>query len=193
MVIELGDLLRKSWEAFSKGLVTNIMIVLVGSILGSLIGALTLGILGIPIFAGVYKALRKSQQGGTAEFSDLFDEFGNLSKWFMFWVLMIGVGIVSALTFGLGALAGGFLLYFTMMLMLEKDMQAFDAAKTSFEYVSKNFGGVFVPILVCMLVSGAGSIAIYIGALVTVPWMMIAGWFIYDAAFGDTANAAAPE
>ena len=68
--------------------------------------------------------------------------------------------------------------------MLEKDMQAFDAAKASFAYVSKNFGAVFVPILICMLVSSAGTIVVYIGALVTIPWMMIAQWDIYDAAFG---------
>lgn len=193
MVIEIGDMLRKSWEPFSKSMVTNILIALVGLILSSLIGGLTLGILGIPIYAGMLKALRKAQQGGTAEFSDLFSEFGNISKWFMLWVLAIGLGIVSAITFGLAGLVAGFLLFFTMQLMLEKDMQAFEAAKASFEYVSKNFGAVFLPILVCMLVSGAGSIAIYIGALVTIPWMMIAGWFIYDAAFGVAVGDATQE
>lgn len=193
MVIEVGDLLSKSWETFSKGLVTNILVVVVGSILAALIGALTLGILGIPVMAGLVKAMRKAQQGGTAEFSDLFSEFGNISKWFMLWVLFIGLGIIGALTFGIGALVGGFLLYFTMQLMLEKDMQAFDAAKASFEYVSKNFGAVFVPILVCMVVSAAGSIAFGIGELVTIPMMMIGQWFIYDAAFGNEPTEAATE
>ena len=190
MVIEIGDLLKNSWATFSKSLVTNILIVLVGSILGSLISACTLGILGIPVFAGVAKAMRKAQQGGTAEFSDLFSEFGNIGKWFMLWVLAIGLGIVSGITFGLAGLAAGFLLYFTMNLMLEKDMQAFDAAKESFAYVSKNFGAVFVPILICMLVSSAGTIVIYIGALVTIPWMMIAQWDIYDASIGGAKSEA---
>ncbi len=191
MLMEIGDLLKNSWETFSKGLVTNILVVLVGSFVGGLIGAFTLGILGIPVFAGVYKALRKAQQGGTAEISDLFGEFGNLGKWFKLWLLLIAYVIVSGLTFGLGALAGSFLLFFTLMLMLDKDMDAFDAAKASFEYVSKNFGAAFVPILVCILVSSAGSIVFGVGALVTVPMMMIGGWFLYDAAFGDGADAAA--
>ena len=93
----------------------------------------TLGILGIPVFAGVYKALRKAQQGGTAEISDLFGEFGNLGKWFKLWLLLIVYCIVSGITFGLGALVGGFLLFFTLMLMLDKDMDAFEAAKASFD------------------------------------------------------------
>jgi hypothetical protein len=191
--MDISALFKQSWERFLPNIGGCIGVVLVGSIVGGLLSGLTLGIAGIPVFAGMFKALRKVQQGGSADFGDLFSEFSNFGKWFMVWVLMIGVAIVSALTFGLGGIAAGFLLYFTMHLMLDRDMQAFDAAKASFEYVKSNFGLVFVPILLAMLVSSAGSIAIYIGALVTVPWMMVAGWFIYDWSIGGGGGSSSSD
>jgi uncharacterized membrane protein len=189
MVIEIGTLLSTSWQAFSKNIVNNILVMLVGAIAASLVGALTLGILGIPIYAGMVKTYRKALHGGSADFGDLFSEFGNLGKWFMLWVLALVVGLASAITFGLGSIVAGFLLYFTLQLMLDKDMAAFDAAKESFGYVTGNFGAVFVPILVIMLVSAAGSILLYVGALVTVPWMLIGSWLLYEKAFGSVPAA----
>ena len=134
MVIEIGDLLSKSWQAFSKHMVNNILVILVGSIVASLLGALTLGILSMPVLGGMVKAYRKAQRGDGADFGDLFSEFGNFGKWFMLWVLAIILGIVSGITFGLASLVAGFLLYFTVHLMVDKDMGAFDAAKESFGY-----------------------------------------------------------
>ncbi len=190
--MDISRLFSESWKRFSANIVSSILIVVVGGLAAGILSAFTLGIAGIPVMAGIQKAMRRIQQGGSGDFGDLFSEFSNFGKWFMLWVVMICVAVVSGLTFGLGGIAAAFFLAFLIPLMLEKDMQAFDAAKASFEYVKDNFGLVFVPILLAMLVSSAGSLVLYIGALVTVPWMMIASWYIYDWSIGGGAPAAEP-
>jgi len=182
--MDISKLLSESWSKFSANLVQAIILYLVGGIVGSLLAGLTLGIAGVPVFAGMYKAFRKIQQGGIADFSDLFSEFSNFAKWFMLWLLMLVVGLVSGITFGLAGIAAAFLLFFLIPLMIDKDMAAFDAAKESLNKVKDNFGTLFVPILVVILVAGAGSIAFYIGIIVTAPWMMVATWMLYDHAYG---------
>lgn len=189
--MDISRLFSDSWKRFSENIVSSILIVLVGYLVGGILSAFTLGIAGVPVFAGVFKAMRRIQRGGSGDFGDLFSEFSNFGKWFMLWVVGIVVGIISGITFGLGGIVAAFFLAFLIPLMLEKDMAAFDAAKASFNYVKDNFGLVFVPLLLAMLVSSAGSLVLYIGALVTIPWMMIANWYIYDWSIGGGAPAAA--
>ncbi|MCB1188031.1 hypothetical protein KDL29_12765 [bacterium] len=189
--MDIGKLFSESWNRFSANLVSSIIVVVVGSLVGSLLAGFTAGIAGIPVFVGIVKAMRRVQQGGTADFGDLFSEFSNFGKWFMVWVVALVAGLASVVTFGLASIVIPFVLAFMVPLMLERDMAAFDAAKESFNYVKDNLGLVFVPLLLTMIVSGLGGAVFGIGALITVPLAMIANWYIYDWSIGGGAPAAA--
>ena len=97
--------------------------------------------------------------------------------YFILTITVIGVVLVPFI-----GLAIGIFLFFTMPLMLEKDMAAFDAIKASIDKVKGAFGACFLPIFLAMLVAG-------VFALITGPWMMIANWMIYDAAYDGPATA----
>ena len=189
--MDIGKLFSESWNRFSANLVSSIIVVVVGSLVGSLLAGFTAGIAGIPVFVGIVKAMRRVQQGGTADFGDLFSEFSNFGKWFMVWVVALVAGLASVVTFGLASIVIPFVLAFMVPLMLERDMAAFDAAKESFNYVKDNLGLVIVPLLLTMIVSGLGGAVFGIGALITVPLAMIANWYIYDWSIGGGAPAAA--
>lgn len=136
------------------------------------------------------------QRGENPDFNDLFSEFANFGQWFMLWVAAIVIGIVVGVVMFILCLliigyvlapfvgiALGMFLLFTVPLMLEKRMSAFDAIKASIAKVAGNFGPLVLPIVLAIVVAGAGGAVFGIGALITVPWMMIAFWDIYDAAF----------
>jgi uncharacterized membrane protein len=178
--MDIGNLLKESWARFSSNIGNNIVVFLVGAIAGSVIGGLTLFILGVPIFAGLYKSFRKVQQGGNAEIGDLFSEFSNMSKWFPLWVVMILVGLVASITFGLGSIAAMFLLPFTLPFMIDKDMPAFDALKKSLNVCMANIGVLAVPILVLLVINALGGAVFGLGTLITGPLSLIAYWYLYD-------------
>jgi uncharacterized membrane protein len=205
-MIDIGTMFSKSWERFSATIGMSIVIYLVGGLVAGLLGGITLGIVAIPVIAGMVKVYRNVARGGDADFGDLFSEFSNFGQWFMLWVFWLVLGIVLGIVYFLLmlivigvillpfiGLAIGVFLFFMFPLMLDKRMGAFDAARESFNKVKGNFGGLIGPIILAILVAGAGGMVFGIGALFTAPWMMIAMWIIYDAVYGPaSAHAAAP-
>jgi hypothetical protein len=177
-LMDIGALLNSVWSKYSKNLAMCIVIYLVGMILG---GMLAIFVVGIPIMAGVFKALRKAQRGEAPDFNDLFSEMSNIGKWAPVWVIFVGLCIVSCIPV-LGQIAGiicGFGLVFLFPLMLERDMAAFDAAKQSFSIVKENLGTVVLPVLVLGLIVAVSGV-IVIGPILTAPMMLIGIWEIFD-------------
>lgn len=188
-MIDVGTMFSSSWNKFSKNIGMGIVIFLVGYIVASILSAFTLGIAGIPVYAGVFKAFRKMQRGETPELNDVFSEFSNFSQWFMLWVVALVIGVVLSILYFILAItvvgvvllpfigiALGLFLFFMMPLMLDRRMPAMEAVKASIDKVKNNFGPLFLPIFLVLLVSG-------VFVILTGPWMMIAWWDVYDAAF----------
>lgn len=203
-MIDIGTMFSKSWERFSATIAMSIVIYIVGGIVAGILGGITLGIVGIPVIAGLLKVYRNVARGGEADFGDLFSEFSNFAQWFMLWLFMVVLGIVLGIVYTIlmaivigvivvpfVGLAVGVFLFFMFPLMLDKRMAAFEAAKESFNKVKGNFGRLIGPIILAMLVAGAGGLVFGIGALFTAPWMLIAMWIIYDAVYGPAAAPAA--
>jgi uncharacterized membrane protein len=195
IAMDIGALFKNSWEKFSANIGMGIVIFIVGAIVAGLAAALTFGIVSVPIYAGIFKAMRTIQRGGNPDFGDIFSEFSNFAKWFQLWLLGLVIFVVifvcslvlnlipvigqlTEVVIGLGL---GFFLFYLMPLMLEQNMGAFDAAKASFDYVKSNIGMLVGPILLTLIVSNVFTI-------ITGPWMAVQIWCIYD----DTMGAAQP-
>jgi hypothetical protein len=178
--MDVGKLVGDSWSNFSRNIGNNIVVFLVGTIAASVLGGLTLMILGIPIYAGMAKTFRKVANGGEAEMNDLFAEMGNVGKWISLWVVLLLVAIGSAITFGIGGLVAAFTLFFTLPLMIDRGLAGMDAAKASFNYSKANLGLILVPILVFTLINLVGSAVFGVGVLLTGPLVMIGTWLLYD-------------
>ncbi len=170
--MDIGTILSSAWNKFSKNMGMCIVIYLVGAILG---GMLSLIVIGIPILAGTWKAMRKAQRGETPEFGDLFTEMSNIGKWVMLWLVFIIMGIVACIPV-LGQIAMIVVMFgmaFVIPLMLERDLSAFDAIKVSLNTIKGNLGGLILPILVLSIIGG-------LFAPITGPLMVIGMWELYD-------------
>lgn len=177
--MDIGSLLNSAWTKYSKNLGMCIVIYIVGMLLG---GMLAIIVVGLPIIAGVWKALRKAQRGEAPDFNDLFSEMSNIGKWAMLWVVMLLIGLVSCIPVlgQLALLAFGFMAVFTIPLMLERNLAAFDAIKVSFNAVKANAGTIILPVFVLFLIYAVSAAIIGIGALFTGPLVIIALWEMYD-------------
>lgn len=177
--MDIGGLLNSAWTKYSKNLGICIVIYLVGMVIGGMLAGI---VIGIPIIAGVWKAMRKTQKGETPEFNDLFSEFSNIGKWAMLWVVMLLVALVAWIPV-LGQLAlivFAFLAVFTFPLMLERNLGAFDAIKLSLNTVKANAGTIILPVFLLWLIYAVSAMIIGIGALFTGPLVIIALWELYD-------------
>jgi hypothetical protein len=202
--MDIGGLVNRSWQRFSADIGMNIGVFVVGILAAAVIGGLTLGILGIPIVAGLYKVYRTVARGGRAEFGELFSEMSNIGKWFMLWLAMLVLGValfivqlvLNFIPF-LGQIASvalsfavAYLLAFVFPLMLERGLAAIDAIKQSIQDTTGNVGRLLGPLVVAWLIYMAGSLLLGIGVLITGPLAMIMMWLIFDEFYGAGAVAA---
>jgi len=226
-MINISALFSNSWKKYSANLGLCIGVFLVGTIISGILSGLTLGIVGIPIIAGLFKSFRKVQQGQAPDFNDLFSEFNNFGKWFMVWVVLVVVIVATyalSFVFSMIPILGAFIvlaielavalgIFFLFMLVLDKDLPAFEAVKSSAATVLGSLAKLAIPILAILLFEGVllsmlGSFVINlfnivgvlimavflpIGAIIglvviflTGPWMMVARWDLYDAVYGST-------
>jgi hypothetical protein len=194
--MDIGTLLGRGWQRLSSDMATCILVFLVGLILVAISG-ITLGIVGIPIMAGMYKTFRSVARGGKGDFNDLFSEFSNMGYWFGLWLFCLVVFIIAIIPLAiLGAIpflgqlvslaigvVGGYLLWFAFPLMIERRIPALEACKESFAVTKANMGTLFGVYIVAYLVYMAGSLVV-IGTLVTGPLMYIINWLAYDQFYG---------
>ena len=145
----------------------------VGTILGLYGGMFVLAIVLLPltvfIMGGAYRASFKQLRGGRVEFRDLF------SARDCYWRLLgatLAIGFLLAFGFLLciipAFLVAG-LLFFTLPLIVERDLGVFDAIRASRDVTRpKMFMFTLFAILV-HLIASIGSQACYVGLLVTWP------------------------
>jgi hypothetical protein len=190
--MDIGALLSKAWEKLQSNIVLAIIIFIVGFFVTAIIGPITLMILGVPIIVGVVKAMRRIEKGETPEIGDVFAELSNIPKWIALWVVIFVIGAISsaiaAFLHGIwliGSIAAslvgilvGWLTAFTIPLMLDRDMPAFEAAKTSIQKVIAEFGTLLLPLFIIIVLAGVFPLNI-----VTGPLAVVALWLLYDQVF----------
>ena len=116
--MDIGRVLKDSWAIFVKDWGALIVAALITTVLG----VITLGILAVPLSAGLYlMILRRVREGRKAEVGDVFGCFDRFGAFLLAYLLFLGIALVFAVIVGLplvllvidntGARAFGFFLF----------------------------------------------------------------------------------
>ena len=95
--MDIGRVLKDSWAIFAKDWGALIVAALITFVLG----VVTLGILAVPLSAGLYlMILRRVREGRKAEVGDVFGCFDRLGAYFVAYLLFLGIGLAFAVIVG---------------------------------------------------------------------------------------------
>jgi uncharacterized membrane protein len=102
-----------------------------------------------------------------------------------------GIGVFGCLMFAsiflfvmLGSLLIGIFFTFTYPLILDRGLSGLEAVKLSFRAARANLGGLLLLALVNALLSFAGLLCCYVGALFVLPLTIGTHWICYERVFG---------
>jgi zinc ribbon protein len=136
------------------------------------------------MMGGAYRAAFKQLRGGRVEFRDLF------SARDCYWRLLGATLIHSVLSF-LGALVCVIpafivmgMLFFTLPLIVERDLGVFEAMRASKDLTQRKLLMFILFAFVVQLIASAGSYACYVGLLATWPLMFTITAVAYRDCFG---------
>ena len=148
-----------------------------------LFAGLTLLLMPLTVFlmGGMYRCAFKQLRGGKLEFKDVFS-VGNAYFRMLGATLLVGFAIAIGMMLCIipGFIALG-LLYFTLPLVIERNMGVIEAMKTSIEMTKPKLFQFVLFAFVVQLIASAGSYACYIGLLATYPLLFT----IHAVAFRD--------
>ncbi len=162
-----------------------------GSIFLFIIIAIIVGIVGLGWGAGFASVLKKLVLGEKADFTDMFSQFGKLLQLVIFSILAyiaIAIGLIILIIPGLFLMIAWSQAFY---LIIDKNLDAISAMKTSWDRVLKDFWtvtGVFILLIVIIAILSfiLGLIPI-LGQLVlnlfVVPFMFMVLWALYFALF----------
>jgi uncharacterized membrane protein len=137
------------------------------------------------IAAGLIRAALKVTDGGSWEFSEVLrtDKIGKV---------VVAALIVAAITF-VGTLLcyfpgiiAGFMLSYTLYFVVDRDLEPMAAVRASFELTKNNLGNTLVWYIVGAIVAFAGFLACGIGALVSLPVVLLGTAYTYRTLTGGT-------
>src|SRR5215212_7436936 len=168
-----------SWSTTSMGL---------GGILISIVGWFVSLIVGAAIQSGFLSGVLDIANGQQVSVGSFFRP-RNIGQ-----VIIAGliVGVITTIGFVLCVIPGllaSILLIFTVVALLDRNLPAVDAVKTSFETSKANFGSAFLTWLVGVALIVAGAILCGVGLLVAVP---VAALFLVFAWRRITGGQVAP-
>ncbi|MFY9919851.1 MAG: hypothetical protein WAL26_15855 [Mycobacterium sp.] len=148
-----------SWSTTSMG---------IGGILISIVGWFVSLIVGAAIQSGYISGLLDIANGQQLSAGSVFRP-RNIGQ-----VIVAGliVGIITTIGFFLCIIPGviaSIMLVFTTVALLDRNLSAVDAVKTSFDLSKANFGNVFVTWLAMVATAFVGALACGVGLLVAVP------------------------
>jgi zinc-ribbon domain len=140
--------------------------------------------LSVLLMGGAYRAAFKQLRGGRVEFRDLF------SARDCYWRLL-GAMLIHGVLTALGAMlciipafiVSG-LLFFTMPLIVERNLGVFEAMRASREVTQPNLLMFTLFAFVVQLIASAGSYACYVGLLATWPLLFTITSVAYRDCFG---------
>ena len=198
--IYIGDCFSRGWQLVKKnfwlaGGATAVMLLLSIALASiPLIGMIAMLALTFPLWGGLDWMFLRLVRGQPASMNDAFAGFS-----LAFVPLMLASIVVSLLTcvgLILCILPGIYLFVawwsFTSLLILDKKLDFWPAMEVSRKVVHKHWWQVFGLVIVILLVSLAGALALFIGLLFTTPIVFAASAYAYEDVFGDRAPIVVP-
>ena len=91
--MDIGKALKDSWELFAK----DALALIVASLITVLLGTLSLGIVLVPLVAGLYlMVMRRVREGRPAEIGDVFACFDRFGAYFVAFLMFLAIGFAFA-------------------------------------------------------------------------------------------------
>lgn len=116
-------------------------------------------------------------------------DFFKLTNFGAFVVASVIIGIATVIGMFLLVIPGlvvMFFLYWTLHFVIDRNMNAIDALKSSFNAIKSDGGNLFVLALLNVLIIIVGLIALFVGLLVAMPIVMLASTVAYRTITGPT-------
>ncbi|MEM7369343.1 MAG: hypothetical protein AAF587_12140 [Bacteroidota bacterium] len=190
----LGDYLNRGWELVRQEIGSYVgftAIVFFGALIISLIpfvGSLALMIVGPPLYAGYFIYTRKVATGEERTFNDFFSGFDMTLQ-------LVLLGIVGGILIGFGFLLliipGIYLaVAYTLgnQLIIFEKMEFWPALEASRKIVTKNWGNFFLMSIVLGLIALAGTLVLFVGLLVAIPFMYCVMYAAYEDIVGFSGS-----
>lgn len=149
----------------------------------SIIGSLVSVIVSIIFQAAFTRGALSETDGVKPGFGDFF-RFKALAPVFGVAIL---VGLINAVAFilcFLPVLITGYLLWYSLTFVIDRDLDPIAAIKASFKLTTENVGQLLPLALVCVLLNIGGAILCLVGLLVTIPVTLLAGVYAYRVLTG---------
>ncbi len=198
------ETMKKAWEML-KGMKTKFWLaVLIYGVVNIVFGAIEAAVFGLesdygvgkfiwglavlfvvgPMAAGLTMIALKHSVGAPYEVGEIFKHFDKIVPIFLTYILMyigIALGLILLIIPGVYLMVA---FSFALILVVEKDMSAIEALKTSRKVVHFQWFNVLGLVLLCSIVAFLGFVALLVGALWTVPLAALTFAMVYRDVFG---------
>ncbi|MBW2145620.1 MAG: hypothetical protein JRG73_05410 [Deltaproteobacteria bacterium] len=196
--VHMEDWLREGWRMFASNVgsfmgITVIMIA-AGIVVGLTgIGKLGLGVIIVPLAAGVGLSCLQHLRGGGFGFQDFFQgfrQFVQLALYGLVTNIAIMVGMILLIVPGVYLMVAYF---FGWLLVADKGIDFWRAMEVSRVVAHKRWFSLFGFLLVLMLINIIGAIPLGLGLLITIPWTLCASTKAYHDVFDQPPRVKEPE
>ncbi len=196
--VHVEDWLRDGWRMFASNvgsfIVITIIMIATGFVVGLTgIGKFGLGVIMVPLAAGVGLSCLQQLRGGGFEFQDFFQgfrQFVQLALYGLVTNIAIIVGMVLLIVPGVYLLVAYF---FGWLLVADKGIDFWRAMEVSRVVAHRRWFSLFGFLLVLMLINIIGAIPLGLGWLVTIPWTLCASTKAYHDVFDQPSRLKEPE
>jgi len=167
--MDVGQLLKESWDLFIADIVNLILFCLVGALL-----CITVIMIPVSIAGMVIGILGYVKDGRKPEFSDLWSHW---DKFLPVLLMMIVMGILVMIGFMLLIVPGIFLMtvwMYALFFLVDNNMGFWEAMESSRKAVmEKGFGINFVILLLGTVINSIGSAVGGVGSILTAPFVLV--------------------
>ena len=145
-----------------------------------------------PLMVGFIIGTQKKLKGEQAGIGDIFSL--GFAKFVPALIAMIVIGFAAFVGMILLVIPGILVIFFTSLtffILAEKDIDGIAAIKESYALVKANWKRVMIVMIVASIVGQIGTVACFVGVLITGPMAMVMLILMYNEIKGGAAPAAA--
>lgn len=197
--IEATDAISRGWQLFKSNPLPWVLMTLITMVVSGVLGWLDTtnsGFLGFVFYILMIAASFVFQafmlRGALLEVDGHKPALGDFFQLHNFgWFVVASILVSIATTLGLialiiGAFVVAFFLYWTLHFVIDRNMTAINAIKSSFNAIKSDAGNLFVLALLNVIIIIVGTLLVFVGLLVALPVTMLASVAAYRAITGPS-------